>query len=602
MAARCFTSLAVCLPTCLRYWCCVVGRLSVCCSGPPVCAAAFVGCVAGGRWWRCWCLVVVSILPSCPLCSWEWVASLSVCHVCLIGELGDKAAAIPGRSSDSFGRLSVCCSGPPVCAAAFVGCVAGGRWWRCWCLVVVSILPSCPLCSWEWVASLSVCHVCLIYNKQRYGPMFRDPTNAICVNTPKLLEEVLRNDEKFPSRGDMSIWKEYRDMKGIGYGPFTEEGEKWYNLRVMLNKRMLLPKESAQYGGVFNDVVTDFIKRIYYLRQGSLTGDLVTNVGNEMYHFALEGIASILFEQRLGCLEKEIPAGTQDFINSIVQMFSNNMAVHLLPKWSRNLLPFWGRYIAGWEGIFSFAKQLIDKKMEVIHQHLENHQDMEGKYLTYLLSNTQLSTKDVYGSITELLLAGVDTTSNTLTWTMYLLSKNPQSQDKLYKEVSTSVPADRIPSAEEVTQMPYLKAIIKETLRMYPVVPLNARIIMEKDVTIGGYHFPKKTSFSFCNYAISYDEDTFSEPFTFKPERWLRDGHKRPNPFGSLPFGFGVRACVGRRIAEVEMYLILFRIIRCFEIKPDPTMGELKSINRTVLVPDKPLNLHFVDRGCKNAA
>nr|XP_033474229.1 sterol 26-hydroxylase, mitochondrial isoform X2 [Epinephelus lanceolatus] len=683
MAARCFTSLAVCLPTCLRYWCCVVGRLSVCCSGPPVCAAAFVGC---GRWWRCWCLVVVSILPSCPLCSWEWVASLSVCHVCLIGELGDKAAAIPGRSSDSFGRLSVCCSGPPVCAAAFVGCVAGGRWWRCWCLVVVSILPSCPLCSWEWVASLSVCHVCLsaltmaawlsqsvkrrnnswlllcpnavarvcsrgegssssvprepsafqekprtvkdlpritflellysvafkgfsnhfhelqIYNKQRYGPMFRDPTNAICVNTPKLLEEVLRNDEKFPSRGDMSIWKEYRDMKGIGYGPFTEEGEKWYNLRVMLNKRMLLPKESAQYGGVFNDVVTDFIKRIYYLRQGSLTGDLVTNVGNEMYHFALEGIASILFEQRLGCLEKEIPAGTQDFINSIVQMFSNNMAVHLLPKWSRNLLPFWGRYIAGWEGIFSFAKQLIDKKMEVIHQHLENHQDMEGKYLTYLLSNTQLSTKDVYGSITELLLAGVDTTSNTLTWTMYLLSKNPQSQDKLYKEVSTSVPADRIPSAEEVTQMPYLKAIIKETLRMYPVVPLNARIIMEKDVTIGGYHFPKKTSFSFCNYAISYDEDTFSEPFTFKPERWLRDGHKRPNPFGSLPFGFGVRACVGRRIAEVEMYLILFRIIRCFEIKPDPTMGELKSINRTVLVPDKPLNLHFVDRGCKNAA
>lgn len=445
-------------------------------------------------------------------------------------------------------------------------------------------------------------HELQIYYKQRHGPIYRDATKEICVNTPKLLEEILRNDEKFPTRGDLFAWKEYRDMKGIGYGPFTEEGERWYNLRAMLNKRMLLPKESAQYGGVFNDVVTDFIKRIYYLRQGSSTGDLVTDVANEMYYFSLEGIASILFETRLGCLEKEIPAGTQDFINSIAQMFSNNMAAFLLPKWSRNLLPFWGRYIAGWEGIFSFAKELIDKKMEVIRQRVENSQDVEGEYLTYLLSNTQLSIKDVYGSVTELLLAGMDTTSNTLTWAMYLLSKNPQSQDRLYKEVSTSVPADQIPSAEEVTRMPYLKAVIKEALRMYPVVPLNARIITEKDVTVGGYHFSKNTPFTFCNYAISYDEDTFSEPFTFKPERWLRDGHERPNPFGSLPFGFGVRACVGRRIAELEMYLVLFRTIRHFEIKPDPTMGELKCINRTVLVPDQQLNLHFVDRGCKNAA
>lgn len=68
------------------------------------------------------------------------------------------------------------------------------------------------------------------------------------------------------------------------------EGEKWYNLRAMLNKRMLHPKDSAQYDGVINDVVTDFMKRIYLLRQGSTTGDLVTDVANELYHFSLEGI------------------------------------------------------------------------------------------------------------------------------------------------------------------------------------------------------------------------------------------------------------------------------------------------------------------------
>ncbi|KAG7240529.1 hypothetical protein INR49_026813 [Caranx melampygus] len=432
-------------------------------------------------------------------------------------------------------------------------------------------------------------HELQIYEKQKYGSIYRDGMKSVSVNSPKLLEEVLRNDAKFPCRGDMSLWKDHRDMRGIGYGPFTEEGEKWYKLRAILNKRMLHLKDSEIYGEVITDVVKDFIKKISYLRQCSPTGDMVTNVANEFYLFSLEGIASILFEMRLGCLEKEIPAGTQDFINSIAQMFVNSMAVFMLPKWTRNILPYWGRYIAGWDGIFSFAITLIDKKMKVIQQCVDNGQDVKGEYLTYLLSNTEMSLKDVYGSITELLLAGVDTTSNTITWTLHLLSKNPQVQDRLYKEVSTFIPADQMPSAAEITRMPYLRAVIKEALRMYPVVPLNARIVTDKDVTIGGYHFPKETAFTFCHYAISHDEESFPEPFTFKPERWQRDGHKKPNPFGSIPFGFGVRSCVGRRIAELEMYMVLFQIIRLFEIKPEPAMEELKCINRTVLIPDKPL-------------
>ncbi|XP_041856776.1 sterol 26-hydroxylase, mitochondrial-like [Melanotaenia boesemani] len=445
-------------------------------------------------------------------------------------------------------------------------------------------------------------HELQIYEKRLYGPIYKSGLKSVSVNTPQLLEELMRMDEKFPSRGDMSLWTEYRDMRGLGHGPFTEEGERWYNLRVLLNKRMLHPKDSAQYAGVINEVVRDFTKRIQYLRQCSPTGDLVTDIGNELYLFSLEGIASILFETRLGCLEKEIPAGTQDFINAIAQMFSYSMAVVITPKWSRNLLPYWGRYIAGWEGIFSFAITLIDKKMEVIQERVNNNKDVEGEYLTYLLSNTQMSTKDVYASIAELLLAGVDTTSNTLTWALYQLSKHPQVQDRLFKEVSTMVPAGQVPTAAEVTRMPYLRAVIKETLRMYPVVPMNARIITERSICLGGYQFPKKTGFTLCHYAISHDEDAFPEPYTFKPERWLRDGRERPNPFGSIPFGFGVRGCVGRRIAELEMYLVLFQLIRQFEIKADPMLGELKSINRTVLVPDKQLNLHFVDRGCGNTA
>lgn len=186
-------------------------------------------------------------------------------------------------------------------------------------------------------------------------------------------------------------------------------------------------------------------------------------------------------------------------------------------------------------------------------------------------------------------------------WAMHLLSRDPNAQDTLYQEVSHCIPGDKIPSAQDVNRMPYLKAVIKETLRMFPVVPMNARIMVENDIIIGGHFFTKKTSFTMCHYAISQDEKTFPEPSKFKPERWLRDGRVRPNPFGSIPFGFGVRGCVGRRIAELEMYLALSRIIKLFEIRPDPSIGEVKALNRTVLVADRQVNLHFMERTNKAA-
>ncbi|XP_067084998.1 sterol 26-hydroxylase, mitochondrial [Osmerus mordax] len=439
-------------------------------------------------------------------------------------------------------------------------------------------------------------HELQLYEKRLYGSMYRGGFKSISLSSVELLEEVLRKDEKFPCRGDMTLWTEYRDMRELGYGPFTEEGERWYKLRAVLNKRMLHPKESVQYGDVVNEVVTDLIKRIYHLRQTSPTGDLVTNLSNELYRFSLEGISSILFETRIGCLEDKIPEETQNFIDSIAQMFSYSMVALLLPKWSRNLLPYWGCYIAGWEGIFKFSGRLIDMKMDVLQRRVDKNQEVEGEYLTYLLSNTKMTNKEVYGSIAELLLAGVDTTSNTMMWAMYLLSKNPEVQDTLHQEVSKCVPGEDIPSASDVARMPYLKAVIKEALRMYPVVPMNARLMTENDVIIGGYYFPKKTTFTLCHYAISYDEKTFPEPSKFKPERWLRDGRNRPNPFGSIPFGFGVRGCVGRRIAELEMHLALSRIINLFEIRPDPRIGEVKALNRTVLVADRQVNLHFLER------
>ncbi|OCT63412.1 sterol 26-hydroxylase, mitochondrial-like [Xenopus laevis] len=435
--------------------------------------------------------------------------------------------------------------------------------------------------------------------KKKYGPMWKSTLgryNTVNIADVDILETLLRQEGKYPMRSDMEIWKEHRRQRDLSLGPFTEEGHKWHTLRSVLNKRMLKPAEAVLYTGVVNEVVTDFLVRLDEMRSETPSGDMVNDIPNALYRFAFEGISYILFETRIGCLEKQIPKETQRFIDSIGAMLKNSIFVTVFPPWTNNLLPYYKRYMDSWDNIFAFGNKLINEKTKKIEARLERGEEVQGEYLTYLISSGKLTDKEIYGSVAELLLAGVDTTSNTLSWALYHLARQPEIQNSLYQEVIGLVPGQNIPTSEDISGMPLLRAVIKETLRLYPVVPTNARVAVEKSITIGDYYFPKDTLFALMHYDISRDENNFPEPDKFIPQRWFRESRVKNNPFSSIPFGYGVRACVGRRIAELEMHMCLSRIIKMYEVRPDPSGAEIKSMARIVLTPNKPINLQFLPR------
>ena len=123
---------------------------------------------------------------------------------------------------------------------------------------------------------------------------------------------------------------------------------------------------------------------------------------------------------------------------------------------------------------------------------------------------------------------------------------------------------------------------------------------MIKDLILSGYHVPAGTQVDFLVYHMSRDESVFPDAEAFRPERWLREQSNKFNEtkgvFASIPFGFGTRMCPGRRIAELELHLLLARIVQQFDIRYPSDAEEVKPYIRGVTIPDRPVRAKFVDR------
>ncbi|XP_069509456.1 25-hydroxyvitamin D-1 alpha hydroxylase, mitochondrial [Ambystoma mexicanum] len=445
---------------------------------------------------------------------------------------------------------------------------------------------------------LSRLHELQLEGKAKFGPVWKasfGPILTVHVADPVLIEQVLRQEGKHPIRSDLSSWKDYRLCRGHAYGLLTAEGEEWQKLRSLLGKHMLKPKEVESYSGVLNDVVGDLVEKLQHQRRKS-PHNVVKDISSEFYKFGLEGISSVLFESRIGCLDLAVPPETEKFIQSINTMFVMTLLTMAMPKFLHKIFPRpWQKFCESWDYMFAFAKGHIDKRMADVAEKVSRGETVEGKYLTFYLAQEKLSMKTIYGNVTELLLAGVDTISSTLSWSLYELSRHPEVQTALYHEVRDVLQGRPIPSAADVAAMPLMKAVVKEVLRLYPVIPGNARVVSDRDIQVGEYVIPKKTLITLCHYATSRDEKTFQNPNQFQPERWMEKDASF-HPYASIPFGFGKRSCIGKRIAELEVYLALSRILMHFEVKPEQEDSIVKPMTRTLLVPEKEINLQFVDR------
>jgi cytochrome P450 family 135 len=158
----------------------------------------------------------------------------------------------------------------------------------------------------------------------------------------------------------------------------------------------------------------------------------------------------------------------------------------------------------------------------------------------------EMSDREVRDQLVTLLLAGHETTATALAWTFDLLLRSPATLARLTAEVD---------AGEQDT---YLRAVISESLRLRPVVPLAGRRLAS-DLNVDGLSLPAGTDVTPAIWLTHTRADLYPEPYAFKPERFLEDA---PTTYGWVPFGGGIRRCLGAAFAEMEMRVVLETILR----------------------------------------
>ena len=183
---------------------------------------------------------------------------------------------------------------------------------------------------------------------------------------------------------------------------------------------------------------------------------------------------------------------------------------------------------------------------------------------------SKLSDEEIVAQSVLFLLAGYETSSNTLSFTLYHLALNPDVQDKLRKDIIQVMESNaKKPLYEVVQSIAYLDCVIMEAQRLYPATVQVNRECRE-DYDLNGIHIPAGTEIVIPLYALHHDPDAWQDPEKFDPERFRGPAKDTRHAFQFLPFGAGPRNCIGMRFALLEIKIALIRILTEYKFVQSP--------------------------------
>jgi cytochrome P450 len=180
----------------------------------------------------------------------------------------------------------------------------------------------------------------------------------------------------------------------------------------------------------------------------------------------------------------------------------------------------------------------------------------------------QMSDLQLRDEVLTILLAGHETTANALAWTLYLLAQHPDVETRMQAELD-AVLGDRQPTAEDSTRLVYTRAVLAESMRLYPPAWTLGRKPLE-DVALGGYRIRRHSLVLLSQWVVHRDPRWWPDPERFDPARWAPEAPGTRPKLAYFPFGAGTRVCIGEAFAWMEGLIVLATIARRWRLRPVP--------------------------------
>jgi enediyne biosynthesis protein E7 len=180
-------------------------------------------------------------------------------------------------------------------------------------------------------------------------------------------------------------------------------------------------------------------------------------------------------------------------------------------------------------------------------------------------SRSEFDSQQVLDEMKQYLWAGTETTALTLTWCFYLLHLHPEVAERIRKEGEFAY-GDRVPTWDDIHALSYTRAVIQETMRLYPPVWSIIRVATAED-EISGHKVMPGDKIVLCSYIVHHDARHWDDPETFDPSRFSPENMKKRAPYSYLPFSAGKRACIGGALSIVENTLALTQLLRRFRLE-----------------------------------
>ncbi len=353
----------------------------------------------------------------------------------------------------------------------------------------------------------------------------------------------------------------YRPLRAlVGNGLLTSEGEMWRK-----HRRLIQPVFSRREVTGFGPQMTEGARRLAALWAGLAEGSLV-NVAREMSALTLEIVGQALFGADLTGDAAQL--GRAMSVGQRVAVLTTFLPIGWGPASTRAVKAAARRLGGAAEGVEGLAGRLIAARRAGGGPARASADLLDVLLAARDEDGGPLTDGEICDEVATFMLAGHETTANTLAWSLALLSAYPAARERLETELE-AVLGDRDPAADDVARLPWARAVVSEALRLYPPAWTIERDALADD-DVAGTPIPAGSMVAISPYLVHRHPGFWPDPAGFDPRRFLPGGcgdATTRHRYAFIPFGGGRRACVGASFAELEAVLVLATIARRFRLE-----------------------------------